>query len=366
MTGRIVFLPVEAIKPNPWNPNFMLDGERDQLRSYMRANGPAKTPPIIVRRKGDFYEIIDGEQRWLAARELGWSEMPAVVVDVSDEEAKMLTLSYNYLRGKFNYVKAARRIRDEGDFDLLVAIGKTFGNDIAEIVEGLTRMPSEILTALEDAMLRGEGIELRELKPIIKSGNPELNLRILVEGKKNIEGAAYQHARGANLLNEVIKKDREVADWRERKMENILRRLEQKKKAEEEKKAGKEEEEKGRIVVLTREEAKGLLEMPEKEVLKDICEIEPAAEAAVYYSCEVCGSVHALVYAHGKLEAYLVKKYVGKDREVMSYARCEKEETKSLLVKCPKCALRMRVDLETNEVEPEGGGSEGQVHLGQS
>ncbi|MEM3714041.1 MAG: ParB N-terminal domain-containing protein [Candidatus Bathyarchaeia archaeon] len=61
----------------------MSEDER-RLRDSMVSSGPLMTPPIFVRKMDDHYEIIDGEQRWLVARELGWTHIPAIVRDVSE------------------------------------------------------------------------------------------------------------------------------------------------------------------------------------------------------------------------------------------------------------------------------------------
>lgn len=57
--------------------------------------------PILVRKKKDYYEIIDGEHRWRGAKELG---MKKVVVNnlgnVTDEVAQQLTIIMNEVKGE--------------------------------------------------------------------------------------------------------------------------------------------------------------------------------------------------------------------------------------------------------------------------
>lgn len=99
-------IPLEKIRPNPWNCNFLPKPERKRLKKQM-VNKPEGTPPIMVRKiDKETYEIIDGEQRWSIAQELGWSTIPTIVFkDLPDEDAKLLTLSYNKLRGNINWFK---------------------------------------------------------------------------------------------------------------------------------------------------------------------------------------------------------------------------------------------------------------------
>lgn len=89
---------MEAIRPNPWNPN-RLEGEKyKKLADAIRERG--FLAPILVRPAGDRFEIIDGEHRFRIARELGLSLIPAVVTELSDLEARIKTLQLNGLRGE--------------------------------------------------------------------------------------------------------------------------------------------------------------------------------------------------------------------------------------------------------------------------
>ncbi len=95
---EIVHLPVGQIHANPWNPNRVAPETMHKLREYMRREGIVQ--PIIVRRVGDHWQILDGFHRWtLCKDELGLAEVPCVVVDVDDKRAKMMTVNLNELSG---------------------------------------------------------------------------------------------------------------------------------------------------------------------------------------------------------------------------------------------------------------------------
>ncbi len=68
--------------------------------------------PIIVRSRDDGYEIVDGEHRWQICRDLGWEEIPCIVQEYSDTEAKLKTLQLNYMRGSVLPIKLAHLIHD--------------------------------------------------------------------------------------------------------------------------------------------------------------------------------------------------------------------------------------------------------------
>lgn len=67
-----------------------------EMKESLKEDG--QWDPILVRPKGDRYELIAGHNRVLAAKELGWDEIEATVRDLSDEEAIFLSLKTNLLR----------------------------------------------------------------------------------------------------------------------------------------------------------------------------------------------------------------------------------------------------------------------------
>jgi ParB family chromosome partitioning protein len=90
-------LRVDKIKPNPWNPNKLSAKTYAKLKSDIKSRGFVS--PITVRASGDVWEIVDGEHRWRIMSELGADIIPAVVVEMDDDEAKLKTMQLNYMRG---------------------------------------------------------------------------------------------------------------------------------------------------------------------------------------------------------------------------------------------------------------------------
>ncbi|MCQ1534677.1 ParB/RepB/Spo0J family partition protein [Methanosarcina sp. KYL-1] len=68
----------------------------DELKKSLEVDG--QWDPIIVRPKGDGYELISGHRRVQASKELGWTEIEATVKDVDDIEALFLALKTNIIR----------------------------------------------------------------------------------------------------------------------------------------------------------------------------------------------------------------------------------------------------------------------------
>lgn len=104
--GRLQDLPVESLGPNPQQPRKAFAPEAlDELAASIRATGVLQ--PILVRPRGDRFEILAGERRWRAARQAGLSHVPAVVREASDAQALELALVENLQREDLNPMEAA-------------------------------------------------------------------------------------------------------------------------------------------------------------------------------------------------------------------------------------------------------------------
>ena len=97
-TMKITNIPVEKLSPNPWNPNRMSPEMKHKLKEYIKREGFVE--PIVVRLKGDGYEILGGFHRWSIAKELGYATVPCVIVSLDDRRAKILSINLNEMKGQ--------------------------------------------------------------------------------------------------------------------------------------------------------------------------------------------------------------------------------------------------------------------------
>lgn len=98
-------VPLEDLRPNPWNPNEMEEKAWVALGESIRRYG-IHLQPLVVRPRGNGgFQIIDGEHRYRWACEMGLPTVSVVVVEVSDSDAKKLTQILNRTRGEDNPVK---------------------------------------------------------------------------------------------------------------------------------------------------------------------------------------------------------------------------------------------------------------------
>jgi ParB-like chromosome segregation protein Spo0J len=95
---KITDIPVGQLSPNPWNPNRMSEPMKHKLREYIKKEGFVE--PIVVRSKGEGFEILGGFHRWSIAKELGQESVPCVVVNLDDRRAKILSINLNEMKGQ--------------------------------------------------------------------------------------------------------------------------------------------------------------------------------------------------------------------------------------------------------------------------
>jgi len=106
-TAALREVPVEDIIPSPLQSREQFPEESlRELVLSIREEGVIE--PLIVRRKGDKFEIIAGERRWRAAKMAGLQEVPVVIKDVNDQEALQISLIENLQREELNPLEKAK------------------------------------------------------------------------------------------------------------------------------------------------------------------------------------------------------------------------------------------------------------------
>ncbi len=107
----VTSLPLESVFPNPNQPRKYFDPVAlEELAASIRERGVME--PIIVRPKDDRFEIVAGERRFRASKLAGLIEIPAVVREMSDEEAMADSLLENFQREDLTVMEKARAIEN--------------------------------------------------------------------------------------------------------------------------------------------------------------------------------------------------------------------------------------------------------------
>lgn len=181
---RVSYVNLSRIKPNPFQPRENFDKKKlDELIASVREKGVLQ--PVIVRYKDGDYELIAGERRLRAAKEIGMEEVPVIVKDVSDVDVLELSLIENIQREELNPIeeaKAFQRLIDEFKFtqeEVAKAVGKdraTIANTIRLL--GLPKRAQEMVISGELTMgharallgLPGEHTILKIANRIVRNG----------------------------------------------------------------------------------------------------------------------------------------------------------------------------------------------------
>jgi ParB family chromosome partitioning protein len=116
-SGGPLYIAISRIAPNPGQPRKAFRPEElATLAASIQEQGVLQ--PVVVRRRGDGYELIIGERRWRAAQMAGLDELPAVILDATDRQVVEMALVENVQRADLNPIELAQAFRvlteDEG------------------------------------------------------------------------------------------------------------------------------------------------------------------------------------------------------------------------------------------------------------
>lgn len=192
-------ISVEFISRNPYQPRFEIDPvSLGELKKSILTNGLIQ--PITVRRTPEHkYQLISGERRLQACKEIGFKEIPAYIIDVASDELMLaLALIENIQREKLNAIEvgtAYKRLMDECHLTQ-EQIAERVGKDRTTVANTirLLKLPQKIQDALT--------------KDKITSGHA----RALI----NLDSEALQ----LQLLENILSKNLSV-----RKVERLVREL---------------------------------------------------------------------------------------------------------------------------------------------
>jgi ParB family chromosome partitioning protein len=104
--GRVLRVPLHKIRPSALQPRKQFSEESlRELADSIREQGIVQ--PLIVRERGDFFELIAGERRWRAAQFLNLTEVPVITREADDRAVLELALIENLQRENLNAIEEA-------------------------------------------------------------------------------------------------------------------------------------------------------------------------------------------------------------------------------------------------------------------
>jgi len=187
--GRMV--PIEQVDPNPSQPRQMM-GDLTELIASIAEKGILE--PLVVRQRGDRYEIVAGERRYQAAVQAGLQELPVVLRDADDTEVIELALVENLQRKDLTAFEEA---------DALQALASRCGYTHEDLARKLSKSRTSITESLSLAKMPEEVRNLCRLADIsskslllevVRQSDPRKMLA-LVEKIASGESATRQEVR---------------------------------------------------------------------------------------------------------------------------------------------------------------------------
>lgn len=173
--GGPLQIDIDLIDPSPYQPRTRFaEVALEELAQSIRSSGIIQ--PLVVRKIGARYQLIAGERRWRASQRAQLLRVPAVLREVSDEQALELTLVENIQREDLNPIEQARafdRLMEEFHLTQDEVAART-GKDRATVANSIRLLSLEeqlldwieegkitaghgrALLAVEDRKLRGD------------------------------------------------------------------------------------------------------------------------------------------------------------------------------------------------------------------
>lgn len=202
---RIQIVPAEKVHPYARQPYSINRPTADLARLMESIDEMGISEPLIVRPMGeDEYEIISGHRRDYCAKELGISERPVIIRDLTDDEADILVADYNITREDLLPSEKAKAYKLK--LDAMTRQGRRTdltSNQIGEMYAGKTSVSVLADQVDENATNIQRYIRLNKLQPEL--------LDYVDSGKlKLVAGADYISAlseKEQKMLVELIDRD---------------------------------------------------------------------------------------------------------------------------------------------------------------
>lgn len=185
----VVSISTSSIIPNPHQPRMEFSEDSIiKLADSIKQFGIIQ--PITVRKLGEIYELVSGERRLRAAKELNMPFVPCIIVDISDEKSAEIAIIENLIREDLNIFEQASAIESLID---------TYGLTQEQVAEKLSVSQSFIANKLRLLRLSSEEREI-----ILKNKLTERHARALLR--------VFDKEKREKLLQKIVDEGLNVAN----------------------------------------------------------------------------------------------------------------------------------------------------------
>ncbi|PZX03738.1 ParB family chromosome partitioning protein [Psychrobacillus insolitus] len=219
---EVVNVPIGNIVPNKYQPRTVFDDEKiEELARTIHTHGVIQ--PIVIRQMDDEkYEIIAGERRFRAMTKLEWSEVPAIIRNLSDKETASIALIENLQREELTAIEEAvayqklLKLHELTQEALAQRLGK--GQSTVANKLRLLKLPEEV----QEAIMKKE-ISERHARSLmqVKDTDAQLNLmKLTIEQHWNVK---QLEEKVDEFLNPPTKEDKKSAKPRRKAVSKDIR-----------------------------------------------------------------------------------------------------------------------------------------------
>src|SRR5690349_20479351 len=168
--------PIEQIDPNPNQPRQVM-GDLSELMASVAEKGILE--PLVVRQRGDRYQIVAGERRYQAAVQVGIRELPVVIRDVDDTEVIELALIENLQRKDLTAFEEAEALHALAQKSAYTheALARKLGKSRTSITESLAlnAMPEDVKNLCRLADITSKSLLLQ----VVRQPTPQKMLALI-------------------------------------------------------------------------------------------------------------------------------------------------------------------------------------------
>lgn len=186
--GKLVNLPIESIKPNPFQPRRIFD-EQELLSLSLSIARNGLIQPLIVRRTTEGgYELVAGERRIRAARMAGLTRLPCIIARIDGEQSSVFAMIENLQRSDLDFFEEAYGYRQLMD---------SFGMTQESVAQRVGRSQSSVANKLRllrlseplVSRIRETGLSERHARALLKLEDEkrERALEYIIENHLNVE-----------------------------------------------------------------------------------------------------------------------------------------------------------------------------------
>ncbi|WP_105619196.1 nucleoid occlusion protein [Vallitalea okinawensis] len=196
---KILNVSLDRVRPNPYQPRRVFDQVAlNDLANSIREYGVMQ--PISIRQlTGDSYELIAGERRLRASKMVGLDTIPAVLVEVIDQDSAVLALIENLQRENLNYFEEA-----EGFVNLISDYGMTQEDVAKKVGKSQSTIANKVRLLKLSSDIRKEIAEHqlteRHARALLKLPNEELQIKVI----KMIADRNLNVAKTEDLIGRVM------------------------------------------------------------------------------------------------------------------------------------------------------------------